>query len=256
MRLKKDYSPPVMPAAEPSGFIPTLNQQGYALATLDEYTQAFVDFAATCSQPVVDVGAAYGLTSLPALKAGARVIALDLDRRHLDILREQVPLEYITNLTTLAAEFPERLPVPSASVGAFMLARVAHFFTPKRFQLAVEKMHEWLVPEGKVFLTAETPYLKNWEAFRPVYDQRRKMGETWPGFIEGVSRYASSRSVNLPPSMMLFDKDVLERVFTQAGFVVEKLEYLPRPNFPADLRLDGRESVGLIARKPAPPEAP
>lgn len=37
--------------------------------------------------------------------------------------------------------------------------------------------------------------------------------------------------------------------FEDQGFIVEKCAYLPRPEFPDDLRYDGRESVGLIARK-------
>ena len=34
-----------------------------------------------------------------------------------------------------------------------------------------------------------------------------------------------------------------------AGFGIERLKLFARPDYPADIRLDGRESVGLIAVK-------
>jgi SAM-dependent methyltransferase len=238
-----------MPAAEKSGFIPTLNKQGYMLSTLDAYTQAFVDYAATCKKPVVDIGAAYGITSVPALKTGAKVIAVDTDQRHLDILRSQVPVKLHKNLTALCAEFPEQLSFAPASIGAFLVSRVVHFFVPERLELAIRKMEDWLAPEGKVFLTAETSYLKNWETFIPVYEKRKAAGDKWPGFVEDVMHYAPERGKLLPPTMLHLDPDVLRRVFAEVGFIIEICDFLPRPEFPDDMRRDGRESVGIIARK-------
>lgn len=58
------------------------------------------------------------------------------------------------------------------------------------------------------------------------------------------------RVSTLPQRMNLLDEPTLRRVFLKAGFVIERLELFPRPEFPVDIQLDGRESVGLIARKP------
>lgn len=45
------------------------------------------------------------------------------------------------------------------------------------------------------------------------------------------------------------DKDVLERLFLEAGFKIEKSEYVEIA-LPEDIKLDGRENIGLIAVKP------
>lgn len=45
------------------------------------------------------------------------------------------------------------------------------------------------------------------------------------------------------------DPKVLRRVLFQAGFVIKKISYIPRPDFPKDLQLDGHESIGAIAYK-------
>jgi hypothetical protein len=47
------------------------------------------------------------------------------------------------------------------------------------------------------------------------------------------------------------DVDVLRRIFEQAGFEIERVGYISREDFPDDMRLDGRENVGIIATKPA-----
>ena len=57
------------------------------------------------------------------------------------------------------------------------------------------------------------------------------------------------RGQYLPKEMMVFDKEVLIKLFEKVGFHVEKCEEFARPEFPEDLKHDGRESVGLIAKK-------
>ena len=45
------------------------------------------------------------------------------------------------------------------------------------------------------------------------------------------------------------DVPVLTRELSWVGFEIERAEYLNRTDFPQDLRLDGRESVGIVGRK-------
>ncbi|NDD72166.1 MAG: class I SAM-dependent methyltransferase, partial [Actinobacteria bacterium] len=59
------------------------------------------------------------------------------------------------------------------------------------------------------------------------------------------------RRSNLPKAMHFLDPEVLTRVFREGGFQVEEASVFARPEFPDDLRLDGRESVGLIGVKPS-----
>src|ERR1700741_2662682 len=80
-----------MPEAEPNGFVRNLNNMGYMTSGLARYSRKFVAFAAETGRPCLDVGAAYGVATLAALEAGARVISNDIEPRHLEILRERAP---------------------------------------------------------------------------------------------------------------------------------------------------------------------
>ena len=238
-----------MPAVEPSGFVPTLNRMGYMTSTLDPYSKAFIEFSTVAPGPVLDVGAAYGVATIEALKNSKRVFANDIDSRHLEILRDRVPAELRDRLELFPGAFPEGLSFERESLGAILVARVMHFFDGATIDRSAETLHRWLAPGGKAFIVAETPYLKNWQTFIPEYEKRRAQGELWPGFVSDVMAFAPDRGKSLPPQIHFLDPDVLSRVFIAAGFKIEKVGTMPRPDFPADMQLDGRESVGIIAVK-------
>jgi SAM-dependent methyltransferase len=245
---------PEMPSPEPNGFVKTLNQMGYMTSSIDPYSQEFVTFAAqNCGpkvgKPALDIGAAYGVATLEALRAGAQVIANDIEPKHLEILKSRASNLNQTNLILKPGAFPNGLELPEESIGALLICRVLHFFNGPQIENAAAQIFKWLTPGGKVFVVAETPYLKNFQTFIPTYEARKKDRHPWPGFIDNVQAIAPDRGVALPPTIHFLDPEILTRVFTQAGFVVEKSEVFARPDFPLDLQLDGRESVGLIARK-------
>lgn len=240
-----------MPATEASGFIRTLNNMGYMTSSLDPYSKAFIDFLSVAPGPAIDVGAAYGVATLEALATGANVIANDIDVRHLEILKSRVPLEQRARLRLLPGAFPDELNVGTETLGAALIARVLHFFDGPSIERSAVKVFQWLAPRGRVFVVAETPYLKNWSAFIPRYEARKAAGESWPGFNDDFSGIETERAKFLPGQIHHLDPDVLRRVFSNTGFTVLDVATFPRPEFPEDMRLDGRESVGLIAEKPA-----
>ncbi|MBC7928234.1 MAG: hypothetical protein H7039_21525 [Bryobacteraceae bacterium] len=53
----------------------------------------------------------------------------------------------------------------------------------------------------------------------------------------------------MPRSIHLLDDVVLRRAAEEAGLTIERLWLYRRTDLPVTLHLDGRESVGLIARK-------
>ncbi|NDC39219.1 MAG: class I SAM-dependent methyltransferase, partial [Proteobacteria bacterium] len=198
----------LMPPAEACGFVPTLNGHGYMTNFCDGYMRAFVNHSAQCLRPVIDIGAAYGIATLGALANGATVIANDLDIRHLQILEQRVEPRHRTRLRCMEGAFPFGLSVDCGSLDAALLARVAHFFDGPKLTAAVETLWNWLAPGGHVFLTAETPYLGNFRDFIPIYEQRRKAGAEWPGYIEDVQRVTKTRGAALPPTMHFLDPEV------------------------------------------------
>jgi hypothetical protein len=239
-----------IPTPESNGFIKTLNNMGYMTSELDHVSQQFVDFSSQAPGPSLDIGAAYGVATLPVLQAGAYAIANDLDVRHLELLWKAMPPALRSRLTLCPGSFPYGISFMPNSIGAILVCRVLHFFDGNTILASARALHQWLAPGGKVFVVAETPYLRNFATFIPVYERRRDEGVEWPGFIEDVSQFAPERAVSLPKSMHLLDPTTLSTVFSKAGFYIEHAHTFARPTFPDDIRLDGRESVGLIATKP------
>ena len=113
----------------------------------------------------------------------------------------------------------------------------------------LQKLKSWLKPGGKLFITAETPYLSNWIKFIPVFEQKKRDGCPHPGLIENPLRYESTGLIkNLPEYKHKFDVDTLSKVLCDAGFDIEKASFIDRKvTFPERILLDGRESVGAVA---------
>jgi SAM-dependent methyltransferase len=243
-------NPLSMPPAEPNGFIHTLNKMGYMTSWVDPTSQAFVDFSPLAPGPVLDIGAAYGVATLAALHTGAQVIANDLEAQHLDILYERVPPHLRANLTLHPGQVPEAVDFLPNSLGAILASRVLHFFDGERIEQTVAKCFEWLAPGGRAFVVADTPYMNNYQHFIAPYEARRRAGSRWPGYIPMLRGLKNGRTAFLPRYFHFLDCEVLERVFGEAGFILERCSLFSRQDYPDDLRCDGREGVGLVARKP------
>lgn len=231
--------------------IPTLNKMGYSFCDLSEYGRDFLEYCHFVKEPVLDIAAAYGVATLPALEAGAYVIANDLDPRHLEILKSKVPSKFLERLNLKPGKFPQDLDFPEESLSAILASHVFHFLTGEETLEAVHSMYKWLKPGGKAFAIIGTPYVKMAEDFIPLFHQRKQQGEPWPGLIEDLSIYKHKRSADLPKLMHYMDDEIVRRIFTEAGFIIEKLGMFARPDFPEDMRLDGKENVGIVARKPS-----
>jgi SAM-dependent methyltransferase len=244
-----ESSEQAIPEAEAGGFVPTLNGMGYMTVTCDRFMREFVSFAGSCTHPVLDIGAAYGVATIAALESGATVIANDLDERHLILMRNSLAPRLSSRLVTIPGHFPRDLRFYANSLGAILIARVLHFFDGDLLTASVQRAYDWLVPGGRIFVTAETPYLKNLQIFTRVYEERKKAGSQWPGFLDDVQSMVPRRGAHLPKTMHFLDPDVLSRVFTESGFRIDEATMFARPEFPEDIQLDGRESVGLIATK-------
>lgn len=241
------------PAPDEYGFVKTLNNQGFMIDYLDEFSEEFVAFSALGPGPALDIGAAYGVASIAALMKGADVIANDLDPRHLELLvvtaANLTSPDQMARLQLMPGRFPDELPIIPSTLGSVLACRVFHFFDGPTIKSGVKKVFDWLKPGGKFFLVGETPYVGGLKAFWPIYEARKAAGEQWPGYIEDFLKIDPNRGKDLPQSLHLLDAEVLSRVFKDVGFEIERVGTIPRPKFPPGLKLDGRESVGIIGKK-------
>src|SRR6186997_1000039 len=85
--------------------VETKNRKGFTYH-LTSFGKAFVNAAAKASKPVMDIGAAYGVATLPALLTGAKVIAVDIEEKHLSSIANSVNGPMRNQLITLNERFP------------------------------------------------------------------------------------------------------------------------------------------------------
>ena len=77
--LSKMPNPELPPPAD-DGRIPVYNGDGYASPIPHPLSQEFISFSSTLKSPVLDIGCAYGLVSIAALKKGATVICNEKEK--------------------------------------------------------------------------------------------------------------------------------------------------------------------------------
>ncbi|OJX03039.1 MAG: hypothetical protein BGO76_00565 [Caedibacter sp. 38-128] len=231
------------------GLMVTLNKQGYMLSELHEYSQAFVNFAPHAPGPVLDIGASYGVASIPALKMGAKVIANDIESRHLEILKKRVPTSCLGRLELKVGKVPGEVNFAENSLGAVLASGVLHFVSGEELIEALNQIYKWLKPGGKFFLATSTPYTKIFQNFLPYYIARKKSGHPWPGFIENTADYIPSIADMIPKSINLLDKDIVETLVTKVGFKIERISSFSISKIANDINCEGNEILGVIAIK-------
>jgi chorismate-pyruvate lyase/SAM-dependent methyltransferase len=234
--------------------VETKNKKGFTY-TLTSFGKAFINASAKASKPVMDIGAAYGVATLPALLTGAKVIAVDIEEKHLLSIANSVNTPLRNQLITLKERFPHFELLPD-SLSAVYMSQVLPFLSGAEIEDGIRKIYDWLIPGGEAFIVSFTPYIEHVRAFIPTYEERKKNGVRWAGSIEDLSRYSSHPAIyqNLPNQIHHIDLEDLVWVFEKTGFIVKEARYFGEEEgpLPEGIRMDGRERVGLIAYKPIP----
>jgi SAM-dependent methyltransferase len=203
--------------------------------------------------PVLDVGAGYGVATIPALEAGATVFANDISPDHLEELRRQTPARLRGRLTMIPGRFPADVDFPGESLDAVHASQVLHFLTGDEVAAGLAATFRWLRRGGHLFVLAATPFQATHVRFIPAFLERKARGEPWPGLMGDLRRYSSHPSVDQMPSWLhVFDDESLAIAVRRAGYEVEKVWMFPCTGIQDFRQLDGREHVGLIARRPGP----
>lgn len=248
-------------------FLKTNNPTGgFTTTPCDPVSQKFIEYVNEIAKKdgvVLEVGAAFGAASLEALATGATVFCNDIDSRNLAVVKNRYlkklenHQDILTNdnskLILVPGSFPNELAgLPKNYFDAILICRVLHFFTGAQIEKSLEQLSAQLKPGGKLFVVCETPFLKNWQAFIQEHEKRKEKGIRWPGEINNPVEYESSgRAAALPKFVHWITKEILGRSLEESKFGVEHLSYIDRSGqFPDDLLLDGRESVGAVAAKP------
>jgi SAM-dependent methyltransferase len=239
----------ILPDSPVPGLIPTLNKTGWMTEKLDPYSTDFAQHAGTVDGEVLDIGCAYGVATLAALDKGARVLAADIEPAHLEILAKRTPAEQRGRLRTQTATLPDS-DFPAQSFAAILASRVLHFLDGEQIEITVRKMFSWLVPGGRLYLVADSPYTGPWYTHAETYEQKKAAGDPWPGFVSDYRALLpdSTDPEGHPNFINPLDPDILTRVCREAGFDIISAEFLSG----STPRAKGNEHAGIIARKPGP----
>lgn len=238
---------------------------GFTTTPCDPFSKEFIEYAISVAKDggrVLEVGAAFGAASIQALEKGVTVFCNDIEPQNLAVIRKRCSQELKlsphavtgddTKLVLIPGSFPDELcKLPIESFDAILACRVLHFFPGKKIEQSLELMSKLLKPGGKLFIVCETPFLKNWQKFIPEYARRVSIGMEWPGEITNPAEFESSgRAATLPHFVHWVTKEILKRSLSRLNFSLSRSSYINRlGQFPADLLLDGKESVGAVANK-------
>jgi SAM-dependent methyltransferase len=230
--------------------IPTENGFGWTSTIPNPITCRFLSDIERQFRPrVIDIGAGFGVATLPALAAGAYVIANDISSAHLEAIEIQArSTDARDRLTTLKAALPH-LPYLEG-LDAVHASNVLHFLTGAEMIEAARWMWRSLKPNGRAYVQVQSPWIGHYQAFLPEYHRRKALHLRWPGEMHDARRFAAPEIRDITPEFgHVVEAEVARQLFEQAGFDVEYCEYYRRPGLPKVCWLDGRENLGMIAAK-------
>jgi predicted SAM-dependent methyltransferase len=228
----------------------TYNQQGRTTLVPNEVMEQFIEFATNAKKPILDIGAAFGVATLPALNKGARVIANDIDARHLEKIDAACPSELRKNLELREGHFLRDLKIAKGGLSAILASQVLHFLSGEELELAAQQFFSWLAPGGKIFTISGTVFTNNLKKLIPLYEERKSQHAKWPGEFLNLQSLTDDRTVQeLPSFFHALDEEVLRRTFERVGFRIDECCFFNRKGVPEYVKLDGRENVILIGTK-------
>ena len=237
----------VKPKAYIPGLIPCLNGRGFMEQDLNNISKSFVEESSELEGLSLDVGCAYGIASIAALKKGSKVLASDMDQAHLDILLKETPEELKDNLTTKLGTLPN-IDFKNESFMTIHCSRCLHFLTPNELIETLRNMYNWIQPGGRIYLITDTCYSGPWKNYLPEFEKKLEAGDPFPGFIENVLDCLpiSRLPKGMTPHMNCLDPDTLSRECKSAGFEIITSKYFGPSRASSNY---GKDHAGIIAIK-------
>jgi SAM-dependent methyltransferase len=235
---------------ETSPLIPVAQSYGWTSTIPNPMSCKFFDLVKNIQNPrVIDIGAGYGVASIPAMEAGAYVIVNDIDQSQLDhiadLVREKNFQRQCQFLNAALPNLPDIL-----QLDAIHASNVLHFLTGDEIVLTAKWMYRNLKNGGKVFLQMQSPWCGQLHSFLSEYEMRKASGLKWPGEIDDVTRYALEGIRHMMADFNhVLEAEIVADTFREVGFTIEYADYYTRPGLPEVCRFDGRENLGVVVVK-------
>ncbi len=230
----KVFAHSLLPSEIYPGLVATDNNSGYMFTELSEVSREFIHFSRLCCKPIIDIGCAYGVATLPAIdNSCCHVIASDLSRKRLQGLRVQIKPEDKHRVSLVAGDFRKALRFPENSISAIHLSNVLHCFPGKDIGLMLKNFHRWLEPGGKLFINSLSIYAVVSMALVERYQQRKRSGARWPGEFYNADEYRPKHlQGNLHEFVHLFSLEDLQAILLKAGFEIDSADYFHLEDIP------------------------
>lgn len=204
---------------------------------------------------VLDIGCAYGVSSIPALKKGAVVYSNDTNHQHLsEVLSQAIKNNVSEHLHLIHGSFPN-IDLPENSFDHILLSHILPFLLDETtLNAAFAKLYQWLKPGGKIYILSYTIYNRLMRNYVPIYEQRKSKGELLPGAITNANDFWDTDNPLcelLPTQLNHFSPEILSYFLIQANFgnilttFVNYQAYIPKA-----VHLAGQECVRATATKP------
>lgn len=203
----------------------TKNNMGFAHLTPLKITQKLYRQAETQKGLYADIGAAYGIDAIHMIKVGARVVAIDLEAQHLEVLKKQLNAEEQQRLVTRCQRFPEEVNLESEAYDAILLSRILIFLTPTSLDEALSKIYSALKIGGKVYIVTASPFSENWEPVQDIFKEHQKLLPTQPLLLQNLWELLPQTRTFLPQCIQLFDREALKSSLEKNGFEVTECDY-------------------------------
>ena len=222
--------------------IPTLNKCGFMKIEWDEFCKEFISFAKKANKPVLEIGSAYGWVTHRALEQDIEIIAADISKEHLGITLSEAPEDKLDKLHLYHGAFPNEIEFPKESLSSVLASRVLHFLNGTDIETGLNKIYEWLEPNGK-FICSNCSifhYTVDKQSLA-LYRQKEKEGQRWPGQMYDL------KDNDIQGFFHVFDIPVFQEVLPRHGFEIEKIKYF---DYPSDNYSESRRGhIGFVARK-------
>ncbi len=239
-----------MPEPKPGGnLVQVLNTGGGTMTMhMNSFAQELVAQAKTFKKPIVEIGPAFGVATIPLLEASTvPVIADDRSAENLLVLKNRTPEQYRDRLYLNTAQFPEEIDLEPNSVSAVLICRVFHFLKGDVIDQGLEKVYNWLEDGGLLVVTTASPFQSTVIPFMDDYQNNKRNHLRWPGHDYNYGN--RSQMPNIDPFLHVMEIGTLSKAMEEAGFEIVKAEYLDQGEVMPTLKLDGRETTAIIARK-------
>jgi len=244
---------PAWPLEWYKGMIKTQNRMGVMFTDFGPAERQFIQLAKTAKKPLLDIGCAYGAATRAALLSDrARITACDIDKEHLDYLREAIPEEWHSRLRTTTQRFPNQLSFPADSLSGILMANVINYLKPDEITEGFKKCFDWLAPGGTLWVCAYTPYFNTYQRFDALYDENVKQGKTFPCEFNPHEVSEQAWNQHSPDYMQIFKQEALEHLLKKAGFEINESRYFAYEFVHRWLKnYSDKEFVMVAAKKPS-----